>query len=233
MLSFLLSPIRAEEDGAMFLSEHRLSGGIMGHTIGLGLDVTYERQNRANRHHILSLAFRSQNHSREAGIIDQILSREDIYTFGQDHSFYTSNLKYGQSYTLTRGYERQDVIIDLRWQGGVSVGLLKPVYFEIEQDGDETVFVDKRFDPEEHTEEDIRGKSDFSKGLGEVSPVAGTTIRGGIGFRWKKNEGSYRHFEAGIGMDGFPSEIPIFAANAENKRLFFNLFLKYSFGKSW
>jgi len=63
--------------------------------------------------------------------------------------------------------------------------------------------------------------------------MIGGSFQTGIGFQWNRKENSYRHLEAGVSIDAFPSEIPIFAKNTDNPQMFFNMYLKYSVGKTW
>lgn len=118
---------------------------------------------------------------------------------------------------------------------GVSIALLKPVYYVVEEPYiEEGVVMYRevvaRFNPELHNPELIQEKASFFKGFSEIKVLPGLWAKASVSFEFSKRDAVIHAIEAGIVVEAFPKEIEIMA-NTSNKAIFLHLFAAYRFGK--
>ena len=80
-----------------------------------------------------------------------------------------------------------------------------------------------------HPPYDVYSRASFTKGLSELKLIPGVYGKGGLNFEYSKEEKLIHAVEAGLALTAYPKEIPIMAT-ADNKSIYFSLFVSYRFG---
>jgi hypothetical protein len=177
-------------------------------------------------------------HPKEVKIVNPYYSNAKSYVYGKENSFFTLRTGLGSQFLIFDKAPKEGVEISLVTMGGISWGLLKPVYLEIIQDNvdpNQPDIVSERFDKNQHNITNILGYSGFNKGLNELSVVPGLYIKSGLSFDWSVKDDKVLSLEAGAVVDYFAKPIPIMAEfdQIKNDRLFLSLYATILFGKKY
>lgn len=115
--------------------------------------------------------------------------------------------------------------------GGPSLAIYKPIYYKVlyPVSNYEFQIVEEKLDVITHPPYDIYSRASFTKGLSEMKLIPGVYGKGGLSFEYSKEEKIIHAVEAGLVLTAYPQEIPIMAT-ADNKAIYFSLFVSYRFG---
>ncbi len=159
----------------------------------------------------------------------------DYYTqrfvYGKENLFWELKGQIGNQHELFRKYDFSSISIKMHYTGGVSLGFLKPIYYEIysyNRIGKVSAIEMSRFDPSVHLY-NYGGTASFTKGFDELKVVPGLTVNAGLNFEYSEREPLIHALEAGLGFTVYPANIKIMATD-ENNFFFFNLYVGYRFG---
>ena len=159
-----------------------------------------------------------------------------IKTYDSGNRFVYGKMNFPTNFRFSVGrqkvlYERKDqngVKISYFYTGGVSLALLKPVYYNIITGG---VLTEQQFDITEiHTYSQIHSRASFFKGFNEISFVPGASIKLGFDFDFASSDDRIHALEAGANLDIYYKELEIMATERNNMVLF-TLFVTYRFGR--
>ena len=165
------------------------------------------------------------------------------FVFGKQNNFFVLRGGMGQKRYFSEKAKRKGLAIGMSYSGGVSLGLLKPYYLELNYPESSTNDIITR--SEKFSEENaavflditrIFGASSFTRGLSELSVVPGGHGRVAVHFDWGAFDQFVKALEAGVMIDFYFQEVPIMVEsplveNVENRPLFINLFLNLQLGK--
>jgi hypothetical protein len=150
--------------------------------------------------------------------------------FGKENGFGAFNTLIGVKYNFAERLANQGVEINLNLLAGPSIGLVKPIYYQISDPENPNQPVYKKFDEnDEEMQVNIIGKAPFNKGLKEMGFLAGLSSKASFSFEWGAFDHKYFGLETGIQVHAYPTEVPIFAF-IKNERVYTNLFITLSFG---
>ena len=138
------------------------------------------------------------------------------YILGKENALYAIRAGYGRIRYYTEKAKRKGVSIGINYEGGVTLGLLKPYYLDIRQsDITRPPIIPtnaERFNPNEPCNfldpSRIFGSSGFFKGLGESAIRPGVHAKVGVHFDWGAFDEFVKAIEAGIMLDVFFQKIP-------------------------
>jgi len=165
------------------------------------------------------------------------------FVFGKQNNFFVLRGGYGQKRYFSEKAKRKGLAIGVSYSGGVSLGLLKPYYLELNYPESSTNDIITR--SEKYTEENadiflditrIFGASSFTKGLSELSVLPGGHGKVAVHFDWGAFDEFVKALEVGVMFDVYFQNVPIMVEspqveNVENRPLFINLFLNLQLGK--
>lgn len=154
------------------------------------------------------------------------------YVYGKENLMWELRGLAGWQNELYRKYDKNGISVRLFYAGGISVGFLKPIYYEVYTFSPigETVDMEYlKFDPSIHQSQ-IGGRGPFHKGFNELKVMPGATGKLGMSFEYSKRDAVVHALEAGISLTVYPKKMPIMA-NDLSRFLFFNLSVGYRFGK--
>ncbi len=215
--------------------DNEATGAFFFHSKGYG--ITFRRQYFMNGYNKqgYEISFLNLRHPKEVKSFNPFNDNARGFVYGRLNSFFTLRAGYGRERIIYDKTDQGTVSITAHWYGGPSVGLLKPVYLEIEKRDDPTVpliIVVEKYDPTRHPINDIFGGASFARGIGETEVQMGLYTKFGVSFDYHHKDERISSIEAGVAIDYFFKEVPIMAAT-ENYSFFTTVYLSFNFGKKW
>jgi predicted XRE-type DNA-binding protein len=227
--------IKQEEEGAL-IYQKQISQGIHFNTDGWSIFYEkgkYKTITTTNLwwievgEHRLPKEERTPTASSVQGFI--ILSN---YVYGKQNNLYDVKLGFGQQKLIGGKGNKNGVAVSAIYGGGITAGLLKPYYLQIQNpstqrqedikyDNNDQLFLDPTV---------ILGKGSFSKGFGEMQIVPGGHVKGALRFDYGRYNEVVSALEVGLKATYFSKKMPIMLLNDE-KSLFFNAYISVTFGK--
>jgi hypothetical protein len=157
------------------------------------------------------------------------------YVFGKTNEVIALRVGAGFQKEIFGKYDQGGISIRYFYSGGLSLALLKPVYYDKVVGFDyqklKILTEESLFDPDYmQSIYDIYDKKSFFMGINETKIDPGAFVRAGISFEYSIQDRIINALEGGVQVEGFLQKVPIMASN-DNRRLFFSLFVTYRFGK--
>ncbi|HEX8334213.1 MAG TPA: hypothetical protein VF622_16450 [Segetibacter sp.] len=153
------------------------------------------------------------------------------YIFGKINNFYYAKLGIGQQRLIGGKGNKNGVAVAAVYSGGLTAGLLKPYYLQINHpqiedkdvkyDNNDTVFLNPSY---------ITGSSGLGKGFNEMKFVPGGFAKVGLRFDYGKYNEMVSAVEVGLGIEAYSQKMPIMLLNKE-KQLFFHAYAAILFGR--
>jgi hypothetical protein len=154
------------------------------------------------------------------------------YIYGKQNNLYDVKLGFGQQKLIGGKGNKNGVAVSAIYGGGLSVGLLKPYYLQIQNPTtlkqedikyakNDNLFLDPTI---------VLGKSNFGKGFNEMQFVPGGHVKGALRFDYGRYNEMVSALEVGLKATYFSKKMPIMLLNPE-KSLFFNAYISVTFGK--
>ncbi|TDO28281.1 hypothetical protein BC659_0344 [Sediminibacterium goheungense] len=154
------------------------------------------------------------------------------YIYGKRNNFYNLKLGFGQQKLIGGKGNKNGVAVSAIYGGGITAGLLKPYYIEIQNpttnkqeqikyDNNDNLFLDPTI---------ILGRGGLTKGFGEMKFVPGAHVRTALRFDYGRYNEVVSALEVGLNAEYYTQKMPILLLNKE-KRLFFNAYVALTFGK--
>ena len=161
------------------------------------------------------------------------------FIFGKINNLLVARAGIGQKRYFSEKAKRRGVVIGASYEGGLSLGILKPYYLDIiASSGTGRVIVQKSYedDPDLFLNPSfVRGASGFGKGIEQSKIKPGGHFKAAVHIDWGAFDEFVKAIEVGIAGDIFFSKMDIMAPvdGAENRSYFINLFAAIQFGKRW
>lgn len=190
------------------------------------------------RKYIFDSEFSHIKHPKEIRVRNPYYDNQKRFVFGKLNTL--MNIRGGMGIQRER-FSKQDkggVSIKYYYQLGASLGLLKPVYYDVvdstryDQVRQEIILYigNKKFSSDIHSISDIYGRSSFFKGFNELQLVPGGFVKAGMVFEYSASFQQINALEAGVMLDVFTRNMPIMDTE-KNSPYFVTLFIGYRFGK--
>lgn len=153
------------------------------------------------------------------------------YIYGKKNYFYPFKLGYGQQLMLGQKGNKNGVAVIATYSGGLSLGLLRPYYLDVENpntgvrktikyDDDSTTFVTGN----------IYGGAGLAKGWNEIKVKPGAFIKSTLRFDWGRFNEMVSGIEVGASLEFYSEKIPIELYQKE-KQLFFQAHVALLLGR--
>lgn len=155
------------------------------------------------------------------------------FVYGKQNNFYYLKIGFGKQKLLGGKNFSNGVAVQAIYGGGLSLGMLKPYYLEVQKTGsatNETELikydeVDTRFlDPSK-----IYGSAPFGKGFGEMKFVPGAFVKGGFRFDYGRFNDVVSAVEVGVSAEYYTQKMPIMLF-AKEKNFFVSGYLSIVLG---
>ena len=179
--------------------------------------------------------FVGMKHPKEVKSVNQAFDNARSYVYGKLNSFSILRAGVGRQHTIYSKAEKNGVEVRFLYSGGLSLGILKPVYLNIlKPTGNFGEFdvVTEKYNPDEHYIDNIYGRAPFTEGLDQLFFRPGAYAKVGFNFEYAPVFEDVKALEIGVILDAYPQEVPIMAF-AENKQLFLTFYLTIMYGRKW
>ncbi len=167
------------------------------------------------------------------------------FFYGKRNNLYVLRGGIGIKRYLSEKAEHKGLAIGFAYEGGITLGLLKPYYLELIYPTDDPQERRPDVRSEKYSSENaavfqnfnnIYGASGFTKGISEIKPVPGIHFKAGAHFDWGAFDEMVKAIEGGVMIDVFFRKIPHMIenneiTNAENRPFFVNLYITLQLGK--
>jgi hypothetical protein len=230
-----LSRLKSGED-LNVLYRNESSFGVYMHTAG-GIGLTYRRGKHvtAKRKRMYEIEAQNYKHPKEIKSINPYFENSKGFVYGKLNSLLIVRLGLGIQNVLYQKSDKRSVEIRYAYFLGPTLAFVKPIYLEIKKinpgnvDGPPTT---ERYDPSQHSIDEIYGKAPFFRGIEKTKIYPGGYAKFALSFEYADRYNGLKAVETGVNMDVYPRVIPIMAFN-KNQQVFISLYLKLVWGKKW
>ena len=223
-------------DKKIFKTKER-SLAILINTNGIGGDFRYGKRIDGTRRKVYDIDFEYIKDQKEVKTRNPYYENNNRFVFGKLNDFFVFRGGMGLQKEIFSKSDKGGVAIKYFYSGGISLGLIKPIYYDIIDstriyEDKQYIFTNpKKFDNSIHTSSDIYGRTAFfRKGMDEITVSPGAFIKVGISIEYSKNEKNIHAIEAGIITDFFAKKVTIMDDD-RNRQVFVSLFASLRFGK--
>ncbi|MEJ0101176.1 MAG: hypothetical protein WDO19_00865 [Bacteroidota bacterium] len=223
------SMIRKDEEGE--LAYHKQSVfGIQLRTMGYGLLYEIGRMKTTRKTTTYGIELSEIKHPKEDKLPKGTFTFSNPYIYGKINNFYQFKLGIGQQYLLGDKGNRNGVSVSAIYGGGLSLGLLRPYYIEVQDQGGNVQTIKYSQDSALFVGGLIVGGGGLGKGWGEMKLRPGAYAKAGLRFDYGRFNEVVSAIEIGVSLDAYLKEIPIMLFQ-QDKRLFFQGYVALEFGK--
>lgn len=228
--------IKQEEEGALIYQKQG-AFGIKLNTDGWGAYYEHGKYKTITKTNLWWLEFGERKHPKEERVPTITASSGFIivssYIYGKQNNFYYLKAGIGQQRMIGGKGNKNGVAVSAIYGGGITAGLMKPYYLEIQNPNtnrresirytpeNEALFLDPTI---------ILGKSGLTKGVGETKIVPGAHARAALRFDYGRYNEMLSAIEVGVNAEYYSQKMPILLLNKE-KSFFFNAYVAITFGK--
>lgn len=154
------------------------------------------------------------------------------YVYGKLNSLYALRLGVLENREIAEKIDIGSIEINYMYSGGLSIGGVKPIFLEVIDPTSYNSIVVERYDPAEHSIDEIYGGTPFTKGFSEIKIYPGIYAKFALNFDYKVSTTKIGTLETGIVVDYYFQKVPIMAY-ADNHSYFIAFYLSINFGKKW
>lgn len=240
--TFQPKQIDAESKGIIYNHEYSIGARIHTNGFAFGLDIGKLKTYYLTRYFHFEIGeLKHQKETRQSRDLPSTINGKvsRAFKFGKRNNLYALRVGYGHKRYFSEKAKRKGVAVGVTYEGGATLGLLKPYYLELFlSDGNPTNLpVSTKYSEANHDRFldvwQIYGASGWTKGLENLSIIPGIHGKIAVHFDWGAFDEYVKAFEAGIMLDVFAKKAPIMIEldGVENRAYFLNLFLNLQFGK--
>lgn len=217
------------------LMKNEATGGLIFHTGSWGIQFRRSFNQTGYKKLMFEADFVGMKHPKEIKSVNQAFDNARSYVYGKKNAFDILRLGAGRQHTVYSKAERNGVEVRALYSGGLSLGILKPVYLNILKPTGtfgEFDVVTEKYDPNQHYIDNIYGRAPFTEGLDQLFFKPGAYAKVGFNFEYAPIFEDVKSLEIGAIIDLYPEKIPIMAF-AENKQFFLTFYLTIMYGRKW
>lgn len=206
------------------------AGGAFVHTQGFGIKAQRHFASSSGKPVIIGLEAYSLKPRKQERVINPIYEGATPFVPGKQYAPLVLMPSFGARNVLTRAHGSNSFQVGVHYGLGLNVALLKPVYVTVIEDLSTGSTKIVRYQPKEHSFTEIKGGASYFRGFDQLKAVLGIGARASLVFEWEPGQQTLKAVEAGVMMDAFADELPIFAFG-DNQRYWGNLYLAFLLGK--
>lgn len=221
--------IRQEEEGVLSYDKHN-AFGIELRSNGYG--IFYERGKMTSPRwaNIYGIELTEIMHSKEERSSSaQGFLLGNSYKFGKMNNFFQAKLGYGRQYIFGQKGNKNGVAVIGSAMGGLSLGMLKPYYIQVNDQGTDRDIRYSKEDSALFLSNSIIGSSGFTKGWSEVKLRPGAFAKASLRFDFGSYNESISALEIGLSAEAYAKEIEQMV-NVKPRRIFMQAHVAMVFG---
>ncbi|MBL4577777.1 MAG: hypothetical protein JKX74_04850 [Flavobacteriales bacterium] len=229
-----------ETNDVGILYKYEMTVGFFTHSNGFGMNYRRGKNTTGYTKRIFEYEVATIKHAKEYKRYNPTKESKG-YIFGKMNSLMTFRASIGEQRIIARKTDMGGIEIRYIYLAGVSMGVLKPVYLKIIEDGPnfQPDIVVEKYDPNKHGTFNIYGKAPALKGMDDLKLLPGGFAKFALSFEYGNEPTKIRSLEVGAMLDVFYKNAPIMADIDTsddldpNNMFFFGFYVSLNFGKRW
>ena len=220
---------KQEEEGVLDY-EKQTAFGVQLRTNGYGVFYELGRMNspRFSTNYILELT--EIKHPKEEKYPGSSFFGNS-FVYGKVNNFYQAKLGYGKQYIFGQKGNKNGVAVIGLYQGGLSIGMVKPYYIAVQNTSGERVEIKYEQDTISFLDpSSIYGGVGFTKGWKEVRINPGAYAKAALRFDFGRFNESIQALEIGISADFYSKKVEQMAHN-KPRQIFYQGHIAFVFGQ--
>ncbi|TMI72117.1 MAG: hypothetical protein E6H09_11355 [Bacteroidetes bacterium] len=223
--------MRQAEEGVLVYSKQSVLG-IQLRTTGYGIFYELGKMKTNKKTNIFRIDIaETKSHKEEKLLGNNFFGNSFIY--GKKNYFYPVTLGFGQQVMLGQKGNKNGVAVSMLYNGGISIGLLRPYYVAVNDpatgenrtikytDQDSALFLGPT----------ITGGGGLGKGWSEMKVTPGVFAKYALRFDYGRFNESVNGLEIGASVEFYAKKIPIMLLQKTDKQFFLQCYLAVIFGK--
>ncbi len=222
--------IRQDEEGVLVYSKQSLFG-VQLQTNGYGVFFEMGKMSSQRTATIYSIGFSEIKHNKEEKFPSGSggFSFDNPYIYGKINNFYQLKLGAGFQRILGQKGNKNGVAVNAILHGGLSLGLLRPYYIVVDDNGETRTIKYSQADSNLFIHGFILGGGGLGKGWGEMKMKPGVYAKSAMRFDFGRFNEVITAVEVGISTEFYSSKIPILLFQ-KNKQFFYQGHIAVMFG---
>ena len=222
--------IRMEEEGDLIFNKHNIFG-IRLATDGYGINFEKGKFKTTTRTMLYQFELNEKKSVKE----HKVSSGQDQFNYSslvpyKLNNFYIFKLAVGQQHLIGGKGNKNGVAVTALYTGGISLGLLKPYYVDVQntqtQETSRKTYLDLQKDTNVYV---VTGASGFTVGWGHLKLKPGLNAKGAMRFDYGRLNQTVTAIEVGLTGEYYFSKIPQLLL-VPQKTFFFNAYVQIMFG---
>jgi hypothetical protein len=223
--------IRQDEEGVLVYSKQSIFGFQL-RTNGYGAFYEKGKMKSQRNTTLFSLEFNEIKHPKEDKLPNGTggFSFGNPYVYGKINNFYSLQLGFGSQRILGQKGNKNGVAVSLVYKGGLSMGLLRPYYIEIDDNGENRTI---KYSPETDSLFKfgfIIGGGGLGKGWSELKMKPGGFAKTALRFDFGRFNEVVSGVEVGVSAEFYSGKIPLMLYQKE-KQFFYQGHIGIMFGQ--
>ncbi|RYY81634.1 hypothetical protein [Flaviaesturariibacter aridisoli] len=223
--------IRQEEEGVLVYRK-QTAFGLQLRSNGYGVFLEIGRRKTPRWTNVYAAELTEIKHGKEEKGSNTNGTFNSSYIYGKINNFYQFKLGFGREYILGQKGNKNGVAVIAFGQGGLSLGLLRPYYIDVQEGADKRAIKYESADSLKFLglgPATILGSSGIGKGWNELQVRPGAYVKMGLRFDFNRYNERMQAVQIGFSLEGYGKGIEQLVYN-DPKKLFFQLHLAYVFG---
>ncbi|HEY1039014.1 MAG TPA: hypothetical protein VGF30_06385 [Bacteroidia bacterium] len=220
---------QGEEVNVLYRNE--AVGGIFAHSRGFGAEYKRLKHVTGKRKRFMEFQLLNMRHPKEYKVRYEGVGGSKSFYYGKLNSLFMLRGGVGFQNSLYERSERKSVEIRMATSAGPNITFAKPVYLYVFKENQPSPVIEK-YNPEEHTLNNIAGRAPALYGFGNMKIYPGAYAKMGFSFEYADYSNEVKAIETGVVVDAFLVPVPTMA-NVKKEQVFVTLYLGFVFGKKW
>jgi len=228
--------IKQEEEGALIYQKQG-AFGIKLNTDGYGFFYEHGKYKTITKTNLWWMEFGERKSNKQDKQTQPLTNGIVVfsgtpYVYGKENNFYYFKLGFGRQILIWGKGNKNGVAVSAIYGAGLSVGMLKPYYIQVEDpttgkitdikyNNNDSLFLNNGV---------IYGGSSFGKGFNEIQFVPGAQIRTALRFDYGRYNEVLSAIEVGVNFEYYSKKMPIMVFEDPHHG-FFNAYIAIEFGK--
>lgn len=239
MLMFSLvgqAQLTTDADVKRKIYKKEMYGGISMHSRGFGIHGRFLKYVDGFNKAGFEVELTKIRHPKETLTPDNLLGNSRGFVFGRINSMFALRGGYTQEKILFDKTEKGSISVAWNYTGGLSIGLLKPIYVQVTQQTQDntTILVTDRYNPVTMPASTVIGEAGFLRGFDEMRFRPGIYLKSGFSFDYQLIDEKITTLEVGAIYDFYFGKVKIFSPDIldedVNKIGFLQLYFAFNFG---
>lgn len=230
------SQLTTDADVKRKVYKKEIYGGISMHTRGFGIHGRLLKYIDGFNKAGFEAELTKIRHPKETLTPDNFLGNSRGFVFGRINSMFALRGGYTQEKILFDKTEKGSISVAWNYTGGVSLGMLKPIYVQVTQQTDDntTILVTDRYNPSTMPASTVIGEAGFLRGFDEMRFRPGLYLKSAFSFDYQLLDKKITTLEVGVIYDFYFNKVKIFAPDFlqedVNQIGFLQLYFAFNFG---